>query len=348
MTESPRGETSTQAKPNNDRDENDDASRMSFGDHLEELRACLIRGLIGVALAAVVCLVFGKDILSLICLPLWRVQFANGLTPHLQVLSPAALFTAYLKISFLSGLIVSMPWLLWQLWLFISAGLYAHERRFTRLFVPTTSGLFAVGVLFVYFIVLPLVLQFFVSFNRSFTLTDPSPSAFQRLLLARQPEIPSPVDQGDLFLIPLLASDPDQPRDGQAWVNAQTRRLMYKSPAGIWSMPFDVGPVRSPMQSEFAIDFYVSFVLMLALGFGLAFQTPVLVFFLAWTGIVSTEAMGRARRYVILACVIIGAVLTPPDVISQILLAGPMYVLFELGLVVARKFSNPSVHTSED
>ena len=90
------------------------------------------------------------------------------------------------------------------------------------------------------------------------------------------------------------------------------------------------------LHSQFALDFYISFVLMLALAFGIAFETPVVVFFLAWTGIVTTAAMGRARRYVLFATVILAAMLTPPDVISQLLLAGPMYLLFELGIFVAR------------
>ena len=90
------------------------------------------------------------------------------------------------------------------------------------------------------------------------------------------------------------------------------------------------------MQSQFAIDYYVSFVLVLALAFGIAFETPIVVLFLAWSRLVSTRTMARGRRYVLLGTVVVAAVLTPPDIISQLLLALPIYLLFELGLLVAR------------
>jgi len=313
-----------------------ESTRMSFGSHLEELRSCVIRALLGVVLAGIVCMYFGQRILAFLCEPLWAVQYANGLTPHLQVLSPTGAFSAYLKIGALSALIVAMPWVIYQLWRFVAAGLYTHEQRFMRLFVPVSIGLFALGVLFLYYVVLPLVLQFFISFNRSFETQAFAPTGLHRLLLPSTDAVPESATDAAPFRLPLLTEDPPNPGDYQAWVNATTRRLVYKTPSGYWSMPFDVGPIRSPMQSEFAVDFYVSFVLLLALGFGLAFETPIVVIFLAWSRIVSTAAMRRARRYVLLGCVVVGAVLTPPDVISQILMAGPMYLLFEAGLFVAR------------
>ena len=85
---------------------------MSFGDHLEELRSCLVRALLGVVAATIFALIFGKEILNFICLPLLIVQYVNKLPPQLQVLAPAAGFTAYLKIGLLSGLILAMPWVL--------------------------------------------------------------------------------------------------------------------------------------------------------------------------------------------------------------------------------------------
>ena len=108
------------------------------------------------------------------------------------------------------------------------------------------------------------------------------------------------------------------------------------------------GTTSDPMQSQFAVDFYISFVLMLALAFGIAFETPVVVFFLAWSGIVPTATMVRSRRYILLGTVIASALLTPPDIISQMLLAGPMYLLFELGVLVARFAERKPSATSTD
>ena len=78
---------------------------MSFGDHLDELRGCLIRSILGVLLSAGVCLAFGKEILLFICQPLLLAQAANELTPSLQILAPTTAFVVYLKIGLFSGLI---------------------------------------------------------------------------------------------------------------------------------------------------------------------------------------------------------------------------------------------------
>jgi len=324
-------------------DPSQDATRMSFGDHLDELRRCMIHALIGVAIASVLCLSVGKQILAVIYQPLLVVQHANGLAPNLMALSPTAAFTAYLKIGFLTGLIVAMPWVLWQAWRFVGAGLYEHERRFVRRLMPASVGLFALGVLFVYYIALPIVLQFFVSFNRSFPAYDLAPSGFQKLLLpAAEPEKkpPAPSETAPLRL-PVLEENPPEPAVGDTWINETSRRIVTSTPEGIFSVGLEPGAEATTVQSQFALDFYISFVLMLALAFGIAFETPIVVFFLAWSGLVSTLAMRKARRYVLFVTVVLAAVLTPPDVISQLLLAGPMYCLFELGLLVARFVEKP-------
>ena len=313
-----------------------ETSRMSFGDHLDELRSCLFRALAGVAVTTVVSLVFGQQVLEIICRPLLIVQHLNGLTPSLQVLAPTAAFTAYLKIGFLSGLIVAMPWVLYQIWRFVMTGLYANERRFMRMMVPTSVGLFVTGVLFLYFIVLPIVLHFFINFNQSFDVPSLEPTTVQQWLLPGTAD-DAPVESVQATLdLPVLEEDPVDPRPGQVWVNRPMRRLMVQTDTGVLSTPLEPGATPTAMQSQFAIDFYVSFVLMLALAFGIAFETPVVVFFLAWSGIVPVATMVKGRRYVLLATVVAAALLTPPDVISQLLLAGPMYLLFEVGLLVAR------------
>ncbi len=309
---------------------------MSFGDHLEELRACLILALLGVGLATIVCLGFGKHILAIICRPLWWQQLASGLQPNLQVLAPTAAFSAYLKIGFLSGMIVAMPWVLWQVWRFVGTGLYRHERSFLRFLVPASCGLFLVGVLFLYFVVLPIILRFFIGFNQSFAAPSMAPIAVEQLLLPAESADEPPSDAGAGARFAILSEDPVDPKPGDVWVNVTFRRLMVQTKDGLLSMALDRGGAGNVMNSQFAIDYYVSFVLILALAFGIAFETPIVVFFLAWTGLMTREAMATGRRYVLLATVLVAAFLTPPDVISQLLLAGPMYLLFEVGLLAAR------------
>jgi sec-independent protein translocase protein TatC len=310
--------------------------RMSFGDHLEELRTCLMRSFLGVGAGTIFALIFGREILSIIFQPLFAAQVANGLPPSLQALAPTAGFTAYLKIGFLSGLVLTMPWVLYQLWKFVATGLYKHEQRFIRRMIPGSLGLFVLGVLFLYLIVLPIVLNFFIRFNHSFSPPDPrGPSLFRFLLPApeEEKEVQLPPDLGSA---PLLEKDPESPGVGALWINTSDNRLKISTPTGIQSVALQQDASTSSLSSQFAIDFYISFVLMLALAFGIAFQLPIVVFFLAWSRIVPASGMARARRYVLFGIVIAAAMLTPPDVISQLLLAVPMYGLFELGLLIAR------------
>lgn len=309
---------------------------MSFGDHLDELRSRLIRALIGILLATILSLIFGKDIVEFICRPLWVVQLANGLQPQIQVLSPTAAFTTYMKISFLSGLTLAMPWVLYQVWMFVVSGLYRNERRFVRLVVPASAALFAIGVVFLYYVVLPIVLHFFINFNRTFGFDDLTPHWVQRVILPAFDSPEATTETGTPIRIPLLHEDPPDARPGDAWVNVDRRRFVLKSETGAWSIALDQGPTAPMMQSLFAIDAYMSIVLVLAIGFGLAFETPIVVFFLAWTGLVTVTAMARARRVVILATVFMAAIITPPDPLSLMLLALPMYGLFEAGLLAAR------------
>ena len=135
--------------------------------------------------------------------------------------------------------------------------------------------------------------------------------------------------------LPVLTEDPPDPAVGDTWINETSLRMVTNTAQGVLSVGLEPDAVATTVQSQFAIDFYISFVLMLALAFGIAFETPIVVFFLAWSGLVSTMAMRKARRYVLFGAIVAAAMLTPPDVISQMLLAGPMYLLFELGLLVA-------------
>lgn len=324
MTEAVLDEPKTQPST----EEPSDRSRMSFGDHLEELRSSLIRALLGVLLTTIVCLVFGTEILEILCRPLFTAQHDNGMPPQLQVLAPTAAFVAYLKVGFLGGLVAAMPWVIYQAWRFVQSGLYGTEQRFVRLLVPASFGLFATGVLFLYFLVLPVVFNFFIKFNQSFDLP-----AFA--VVAETPA-DAPVKGPVPPKLPVYHSDPTDTHPGDMWVDGRTNRVVVDTGNGHWYMTLTRTTAASSLQSQFAIDYYVSFVLLLALAFGIAFETPIVVFFLSWTGIVSTKVMAGGRRYVVLAVVLLAAILTPPDIISQMLLAIPMYLLFELGIFAAR------------
>lgn len=307
-------------------------STMSLGDHLEELRSRLIFALVGLGIGAVICLVFFSSIIDFIEGPyndatakfLFSVELDfqadlgkgtiseglgqafrdNGvvLSPDvndvtvkregylfsrrrwlidgkedrycvkvekgklniyklrpLQTLAPADGIISYIKISLISGLILSSPWVFYQIWMFVAAGLYPNEKRYVHLAAPFSAVLFVTGALFFVMVVAPLTLGFLVKFN-------------ERVL---------------------------------------------------------------GVSSNFTFANYISFVTMLMLVFGIAFQTPVAIFFLNKTGLVSVKALRKSRKFVLLGIFVVAAMATPPDIISQVTLAVPLYLLFELGIVLS-------------
>jgi len=234
---------------------------MSLGDHLEELRARLILAILGFAIALIACLAFGKWIISFIEMPYIK---AMGEEPRLQTIAPTEGFGSYMEIAMIAAVVIASPWIFYQLWLFISAGLYHHEKRYVYLAVPFSTILFVTGALFFILVIAPLTMRFLVMFDRN-----------------------------------ILRSNPN------------------------WTFPK-----------------YLSFVATMMLVFGLAFQTPIAIFFLNKTGLVSVEALCKSRKYVVLGVVFVAAAATPgSDLVSLFALAIPMYLLFELGILLSR-FSN--------
>ncbi len=216
----------------------------------------LIRALVGLTVGAVICLFLCSKIIAFIERPYIGVM---GVDARLQTLAPADGIISYIKIALISGLILSSPWVFYQLWMFVAAGLYPHEKRYVHLAAPFSTSLFVIGALFFVLVVAPLTLKFLVGFNKN-----------------------------------ILG-----------------------------------------VSSNFTFANYISFITMLMLVFGIAFQTPIAIFFLYKTGLVSIEALRRSRKFVILGIVIIAAMATPPDVVSQVTLAIPLYGLFEVGILLS-------------
>ena len=248
----------------------DDDARMTIGEHIDELRKRLLRVVIAVVIALVICFIFGEYIFDVI---LWPLAKATDMArPPLYWLDLPGPFTTYLQVCLIAGVILAGPYAIYQMWQFVAAGLYESERRAVRRYFLPSVFLFVLGVVFFIFVVAPLVAQFFLEFAKS--------------------------------------------KFGQAPTT---------SPAGTWS------------HNEFLLTMpkYVSFVALLGLVFGVGFQTPLVVVFLGRTGIVPVAAMRRFRRYVFMAIMIVSAIVTPVDVASMVALAGPMYLLYEVGLIFA-------------
>jgi sec-independent protein translocase protein TatC len=231
----------------------------TFISHLIELRDRLVKASIGIAIVCAALMFWPGpaaiyDIIAapmLASLPTGSKMIATG------VISP---FLVPMKVTLLIAFILSLPWVLYQLWAFIAPGLYAHEKRLIAPLVISSSLLFAAGVAFCYFFVFGRVFHF---------ISDFSPSS--------------------------IAVTPD-------------------------------------------IENYLDFVMSLCLAFGATFEVPVVVVVLVRMGIVSVAKLKEVRPYVIVGAFVIAAIVTPPDVVSQFSLAIPMWLLYEMGLLVAPVF----------
>ncbi len=315
-----------------------DDVRMSFGEHLEELRIRIIRLLLGGLVGMIACFIFSDHLMTLILWPLDVAYRYHGLTPEVITIEPTETFVVVMKISIYCGLIFTAPWGLYQLWAFVAAGLYQHEQRFVRQFFPISVVLFAVGVVFCFAVVLPLVFSFLIGIRSWVPAPEAQDNIFTKLLLSRaptsQPVTTAPTP--DVVALPYLDEDPPDPIVGQAWIDATQNRMKIRTPDGIRAITLTPLGERSFVRPQLALSYVISFVTRLAMGFGIGFQVPIVVVLLAMLGIVSVQTMARIRRYVIVVTPAIAAVVTPPDVTSQLLLAIPMYLLYEGGLFAAR------------
>ena len=155
--------------PNNDPEgEPLDGRQMSFFEHLEELRQRLLRSILGLLIATGVCFYFSDDIYGWLAKPLTDTLRSLNLPDKLVYTNPIDPFNLYIKLSLVAGIFLSSPYILYQLWLFISPGLYRHEKRYVFPFVSLTSALFISGGLFAYKLAFPPALRFLVQFGHRF------------------------------------------------------------------------------------------------------------------------------------------------------------------------------------
>ena len=245
---------------------------MSFGDHLEQLRSCSILAVAGVFVATTVSMIFAKRILGFILNPLVVIQNAHGLEAQAQAINPPDTFILYLKMAFLAGIVLSMPWTLIQIWRFVALGLFSHERKFLKLITPASIGLFATGAVFMFYIVLPIVLNFFIEFGEAITIDNLEPSWITGVIVGDNDadEPPAPTDT-KLDQIAMLAKDPIDPPVGSEWFNSvigiegpvapdarspvwgslydESRRNRYLA----WGMPDDVNRLLNDGWNELTV-----------------------------------------------------------------------------------------------
>jgi sec-independent protein translocase protein TatC len=260
---------SAQPEPDDDRHihltdpdvfDEDDGAKMSFLDHLDELRKRLIACVWGLVVGCAIAFVFVQRIQNFIWLPLYeqlhavngaKFMFTTGFEP----------FMLTMKIGALAGLFIALPFVVYQLWLFIAPGLYSHEKKMAVPFVLFCTLFFLLGAAFSHYAAFPWTWKFFLGWETEYMEFRPS--------------------IGEVF------------------------------------------------------GLYVK----MMLGFGLIFQMPMIVFFLARMGVVTAGFMVRNAKYAVLVIFIVAAVVSPgTDVVSQCLMAGPMLGLYALSVLVAWVF----------
>lgn len=298
---------------------------MSFGDHLEELRKRVLLAILGILPIFIVAFAFGRQLVDLLIDPARDQLRAGGQSAALLATGPFETFGTVVHIAVVVTVLVGAPWILYQLWLFIAPGLYAHEKRFVHLLVPFSGVLTITSVVFLYLVILPVVLQFFIAFSNQ--VGDAT---------ANVVDLPEGVV---LPTVPVLEGDPPAPEIGQEWINLELnqRRVAVGVDNDGAAIVRGTELVATPgIIQQYRISEYVRMFLNMALAFGIGFQMPVVVVMLGWLGIVRPADLTRYRRHVVAVCAVASAILTPADPLSMVLLAIPLYLLYELGVLILR------------
>ncbi|MFW6153751.1 MAG: twin-arginine translocase subunit TatC [Planctomycetota bacterium] len=303
---------------------------MPLGEHIEELRQRLIRAVVGVLVGMGVCLLFGEHIMTVLCWPAAVAMRLQGMPVRLRTLAPAEGFVTYLKVCLICGAILAAPYSLRQVWLFIAAGLHTHEQRYVRRFVPLSAVLFALGVAFFLVVIAPICLNFFLRFGAR---NYPMPAWSNPVLPTGAAPVATPPAATQPARLPVLPGPPPGAPEGAIWIDAGSGAVHLVAGGAVRVLEPAAGTF---LASEYRLGEYMTFIAWLALVFGIGFQTPIFVVALVRAGIVPLETMKRYRRHISIALLVAAATLTPPDIVSQVALAVPMYVLFELGLLLAR------------
>ena len=314
-----------------------DSFRMTVGEHLEELRSRMVKALLGFLVVLVGCFVYYERVVWYFCKPLVEAYYKHQLNPQLIVDEVGEGFMVAIKISMIVAAAVAGPWILYQLWQFVAAGLYPHERKYVTRYLPLSLGLLVGGMAFVYLLVLPWTLDFFLGWNKTFQLRVPNQSAVF--------DHTKPTTQSTAVPLPIIEGTPAGLEKGRSymWVDPRSQRLMFFHEDTLRIIPFNADTL---IGQEYKLSHYMDLVVMMLITFGLAFQLPLAVLALERIGIVDVAALRSGRRYVYFAMVVAAAVITPGDVITAtIALIFPLIGLYELGIWLATFGRKPEAHT---
>lgn len=240
-----------------------DESRMSFLEHLSELRVRLRNAAIVFLVAVIVSFIFVKKYFEFLTRPATRAWQAvlHGQPVVLHFIDPTEPFWVYTKIAIIGALLAASPFVIWELWKFVAPGLYRKERRLVMVITVATAGCFIGGAIFGYAVLCTPALSYMFSFAEKL-------SGFE-------------------------------------------------------------------IQPTITMNHLVGFMLAMLLGTGIAFELPIVLAVLGWIGLVSSRQLWRFDKFALILSALVGGVLTPgPDVLSQLLMAGPLFALYNLSILI--------------
>lgn len=313
-----------------DQDHDLKRSMMSFGDHLEELRHRVIMSLIIPLPLMIVLFPFADDIREILSRPVFRALNSLGLPAQLQAMNPAETLGTDLKLSIIFAIVLSCPWILWQAWKFIEPGLYNQERRFVHLLMPGSAVLTIAGLALLYFVMLPLMLRVLIAFGL------PGDQLSFPVATGEQIEASGFEDQPR---IPILAEQPEVLVPGMVWLAPNNNTLQVAVPVmenGTERVRILIVPMGAEgmVIQQYRLREYINFILILMVGISISFQMPLVILLLGWIGIVEPSTLKKHRKYALLICAIVSAVITPADVVSMLLMLVPLYALYEFGIIL--------------
>ena len=238
--------------------------QATIGEHLVELRSRILKCIIFLFITFIGCYFFADKIYNFLVIPYAEAVKNDNIDRRLIFTALHETFLTYLKLAFFSAFFISCPIILIQIWKFIAPGLYKNEKLALLPFMVATPVLFLLGGMLVYYLIMPLAIEFFLSFEKIAT------------------------------------------------------------------------PESLPIQLEAKVNEYLSLITRLIIAFGLSFQLPVLLTLLAKVGFVDAEYLRKRRKYIIIIIFSMAAVLTPPDPITQIGLALPLLLLYEISIFTVK------------
>ncbi len=319
-------------------------TRMTFGEHLEELRRRVMNSLYGAIFGVAFCVYYLYDIFDLIARPYRIAAKIHHVPDVFNTFKPQEGFMTLLTLALQSGLVLTSPWIIFQIWKFIGAGLYPRERKIVYRYVGPSALLFLLGVAFFYFIVLPATLNFFFTFTAHSASPPPVPTQLEKWMMGIKDPPPttgpattatSAPASSPMFL-PARDTDPPDPPPGQAVMYYDTRDDQVKIRVGNHIDVLLVSEEGSMFINMWRASDYLGFVAFTALIFGLAFEMPMVILILAQVGIVETQTFRNMRKYAYFG-ILIAAVFAAPsgDFMTLLFLFVPLLFLYELGIVLA-------------